>query len=667
MNRMMTHPGDVLKEIFPLLALAALFAACSDKDNSVIDPPAEPQPGQEINIVENTQYGSYIDWQTYAGDDFYRYATGAWQDATDLGGSRVKGPQHEQDSMEKEFTMKVCNEGVCPLLQRLFTQYKGAADSNTDKQKVKDKLNDIASSVTTKEQAWKKMAELMKEGYALPFDYSVGASERKTYPTLMTNDMVVSTKGDDMEEFATLAQRKEIMAGAKNVWPSVGGDDDDDDEGEDGKRSAKRHRCIKEPLMPVSVSLTKTRAGGYADNSPIGKILGELGVKAEEVMCGHSELQTLNRNLENASLDDIVNFMKYCVISRDRLFIAGSQSANKIVETLLTYNNSPLRLTVSRFYCESKVDPKNKMAVKEMGEILRQTFMNRIECNSWLDAESKVGAKEKLKKMIIQVGWPDQWDENAEVKVKDDASMNTFDLICDLFKQRASKTVSAIAGKTDADHIFMADMNESPAWESNAFYSPDNNEVIICASNLVPPIYDPSKDIIYNYAMMGAPTLGHEITHGFDSRGSMFDATGASREWMSTQAKATFKSLTDKVVKRFDGWEYYPGLRCDGKRTERENTADMGGLCIAYEALMGQHQGSATEKLHVAREYYRAFAYGWMEKGIPDYYNRYITEIHAPGSLRVNGTIREMDEFYEVFGITSGKMYIAPQERIHIW
>ena len=153
--------------------------------------------------MENSQYGGYIDWQTYAGDDFYRYATGAWQDATDLGGRNVVGMQCLQNDLELEFTKKVVSEGGCPLLQRLFTQYKGMDDYNADKQKVIDKLNDIANSVTTKEQAWKKMAELMEEGYALPFDYGVGSIKRQIYRTLRGNKMVFTTVQDDMKEFAT--------------------------------------------------------------------------------------------------------------------------------------------------------------------------------------------------------------------------------------------------------------------------------------------------------------------------------------------------------------------------------------------------------------------------------------------------------------------------------
>ena len=654
------------KKFFTLLALAALFAACSDMNDTNVDNPSIPKGDANRNIVEKSEFSSYIDWQTYAGDDFYRYATGAWQDATDLGDRGSVGTQQKQDIIMEEFIVKVC-KGGCPLVQRLVTQYKGTEDYRADQQKVKDKLADITDNVTTMEQGWKKMAELLKEGYALPYDYAVGVRQRKTRPALKDNGMVARTKAADIEEFTTPEERKAIMASAKKIWLNIVNDDNDDDDDDDGgTHSAKRRNCIKKPLMPVSLSLAGTRAKGDTDNTPIGKILRELGVSIDDIIAP-GNINAFNRGLEEASLDDIKNFMKYCVISRDRHFVANTQKAADVVMTLLSYSNSPLSLSVSRYYCENQVDPKSKTAVKEMGETLRQTFINRIERNTWLDAESKAGAKEKLEKMLIQVGWPDQWNESAEATVKDDGAMNTYDLICDLFKQRTSKTIPALAGKTGADDLFMTELTEVAAWEPNACYAPFNNEVIICASNLLPPIYDPTKDIVYNYAMMGAPTLGHEMTHGFDAIGSQYDAIGAIRNWMSPQASVTFKSLTDEVVEHYDGWEYYPGCLCKGKETEQENTADMGGLCIAYEALMAQQQGSATEKLYVAREYYRAFAYGWMEVGDPLYYIGFILDNHAPGMLRVNGTVREMDEFYEAFGITDGKMYISPQYRIHIW
>ena len=128
-------------------------------------------------------------------------------------------------------------------------------DYSADKQKVKSKLADIDNEVTSKEEAWKKMAQLLKEGYALPLDYTVGVEQRKTRALLLENEVVVQTKEDDMKEFATPAVRRAIWTGAAKVWPKIAENDKDENDGEDNddsddKRSAKRRDCFmaREPL-----------------------------------------------------------------------------------------------------------------------------------------------------------------------------------------------------------------------------------------------------------------------------------------------------------------------------------------------------------------------------------------------------------------------------------
>ena len=147
------------KNLSVAIAAMSLIAACSDKSDLGPYTSAVPKPGVKQNIEEKTDYYSNIDWQTYAGDDFYRYATGAWQDATDPGDKGAVGTQHMQEIIMDEFLKKASNGG-CPQLQRLITQYKGMEDYSADKQKVKAKLADIDNEVTSKEEAWKKMAQM---------------------------------------------------------------------------------------------------------------------------------------------------------------------------------------------------------------------------------------------------------------------------------------------------------------------------------------------------------------------------------------------------------------------------------------------------------------------------------------------------------------------------
>lgn len=269
--------------------------------------------------------------------------------------------------------------------------------------------------------------------------------------------------------------------------------------------------------------------------------------------------------------------------------------------------------------------------------------------------------------MFIFVGWPSSWDENLMVKVPDDVGMTAYEIVCDLYRQRTSKIVPALKGKTDADHILQSIMLECGTYTANAEYYPKNNCVYICASNLIPPIYDPSKSDVYNYAVMGATTVGHEITHGFDTAGAMRDANGRQNSIISGNDQSEFDKRSNDMIAYFGSFTYGDGIPVDGNRTNRENIADQGGLHNAYDALMKRSGGQASERLYKAREYFRAYAYGWLEKGAEGYMEVYLTDVHSPSCIRATGNVFMADEFYEAFGITDGKLYITPKKRIHIW
>lgn len=331
------------------------------------------------------------------------------------------------------------------------------------------------------------------------------------------------------------------------------------------------------------------------------------------------------------------------------------------------FHFTPVSLNLCRHFCQTQVPAMNRTNVTVMAEYLRSIFMNRLERNSWLSAESKVKAKDKLKKMYFFIGWPDQWNSNLEVKVSDAAGLDTYDLICDLYKQRVVKHGKYFTGKTDKDDILLSKMTTMPTYIPNAIYNVLNNFVFINASNLIPPIYDPSKTDAYNYAILGATTIGHEITHGFDTDGAEYDANGNEGSILTASDKADFKTMAAMMDVRFNHFTYGGGIACDGVKTECENIADNGGLNIAYEGYMSQAKGGDDWQRYAAREYFRGFAFGWMEKNDAEYCERYKEDIHAAPNIRVNGNVYLMDEFYDAFDISDGSLYVKKDNRIHIW
>ena len=643
------------------LCAAIVTGACSDSVNTGIPTPAIPKSGVDKNIVENSEFSSYIDWQTYAGDDFYRYATGAWQDRTTLGNERSKGILQEQSDLVDAYLNKVYKEGTVPALSRIFQAY-----SRTDKAKairlIGEKLAGVDREVNTKEDAWKKMAALMKDGYCVPMEFTVWPLYRKVYAALVGNSRFGRIGTSALKVFIDDEAEVQAMIKIAREYRRIA---DRDDMPKWGRES-----CTSDDdemvLMGDEDDGSLTRSENFPETTPLGQICKELDITDDEGMAVHRGFQVLNDKLAGATVADLKRLMKYCIIDRDMRY-ATAESAGKMVEEVLLMPQNPLRILVSRHYAETQVPAQNKARVTELSEHCRQAFAERLDRNTWLGSESKARCKDKLAKMHIFIGWPSSWDENLMVKLPDDAGMTAYEIVCDIYRQRASKIVPALKGKTDAEHILQSIMLIRGTYTDNAVYYPKNNCVYICASNLIPPIYDPSKSDVYNYAVMGATTVGHEITHGFDTNGAKRDVNGRQHSIISGKDQSEFDRRALEMAVYFGSFTYGGGLQVDGANTNRENIADQGGLHNAYDALMKRSGGQASERLYKAREYYRAYAYGWMEKGTEGYMEGYLTDVHSPGCIRGTGNIFLTDEFYEAFGITSGKLFVEPSRRIKIW
>lgn len=649
------------KNLFVALAAASLFTACSDTISPNIATPDMPQ-GVKKNIVENAELAGYIDWQTYAGDDFYRYATGAWQDRTTVEPGKSKGTLQLQAKLVSDYLKSVCREGTVPALSRIFQAYK-STDKAKDMLTLQAKLNSIDSEVTSEEQAWKKMAELMRDGYCAPLDFSAWPMYRKLYAALITNESFGRAALKDVCPY--ISDEAEAQA-IVNIGKDFAKFTDDTNLPKWSHKTGCTSQDDDVVLIGDGNAENLTRGVSFPETTPLGQIYKELGITDDEGLVLYNGYPALNEKLDNMTLTDLKRLMKYCIIDRDQPYITATDAGDMIAKMLESGDN-PLRILVSRHYAQTQVPAENKARVTEISEHCRQAFMARLEKNTWLSNESKERCKDKLNKMIIFVGWPSSWDESLMVQVADGAGMTAYELVCDLFKQRASKIVPALKGKTDGDHILQSMMLERGTYTENASYTPRNNCVYLCASNLIPPIYDPTKSDAYNYAVAGATTVGHEITHGFDTSGSKFDATGRVNRVITSEDQSVFAQKALDIDLYFNRFVYGPGYRVDGIKTEVENIADLGGLHNGYDAFMKRSSGRADERLYKAREYYRAYAFGWKEKADNENMKRYLKDSHSPNCIRASANVYLTNEFYEAFGITDGNMYVMPSERIDIW
>ncbi|HKR27788.1 MAG TPA: M13 family metallopeptidase, partial [Acidobacteriaceae bacterium] len=206
----------------------------------------------------------------------------------------------------------------------------------------------------------------------------------------------------------------------------------------------------------------------------------------------------------------------------------------------------------------------------------------------------------------------------------------------------------------------------------NAYYNPSMNDINFPAGILQPPFYDFSKDPAVNFGGIGV-VIGHEMTHGFDDQGSKYDGHGNVKNWWTPQDRAAFNQRTDCEVKEYGGFQPVPGVNLNGRLTLGENTADNGGIHIAWQALLDtlKQQGkSIDDKIDgytEAQRYFIAFAQVWCQN-VTDQASRVSAKVdpHSPGMFRVDGVVRNFDEFGKAFGCHEGQP-MMPTDACRVW
>jgi putative endopeptidase len=205
----------------------------------------------------------------------------------------------------------------------------------------------------------------------------------------------------------------------------------------------------------------------------------------------------------------------------------------------------------------------------------------------------------------------------------------------------------------------------------NAYYNPTGNEIVFPAAILQPPFFDPDGDPAINYGGIGG-VIGHELTHGFDDQGRRYDAKGRLTDWWTPEDAARFQTEATKLGKEYSAFEVLPGAHINGDLTMGENIADLGGLLLALDAYHASLKGRPApiiEGLTGDQRVFLGWAQVWRGKTRDDRLRQLlVSDPHSPNQARVDVPVRNIDAFYEAFGVKPGdKMYVAPADRVRIW
>ncbi len=307
--------------------------------------------------------------------------------------------------------------------------------------------------------------------------------------------------------------------------------------------------------------------------------------------------------------------------------------------------------------------PAAKDNMEKLVHALEVALGQDIQHLDWMSDTTKIQAQKKLEAFRDKIGYPEKWRDYSTLIVKRDDPVGN------------AERSSAFADRHDLNKI--GKPVDEKEWDMtpptvNAYYNPAMNDINFPAGILQPPFYDFKLDPAVNFGGIGI-VIGHEMTHGFDDQGSQYDAQGNVRSWWTPEDKKKFDERTDCEVKEYGNFEVAPGQKLNGRLTLGENTADNGGLRIAYAALMStlaQENKSATDKIDgytPAQRYFISWGQVWCENTREQAARlRAKTDPHSSGQWRVNGSVQNFDEFGKAFGCKVDQP-MMPENSCRVW
>lgn len=333
--------------------------------------------------------------------------------------------------------------------------------------------------------------------------------------------------------------------------------------------------------------------------------------------------------------------------------LSGTPQAMEKKKAAYYLAQGPYNQALGLWYAGEKFSPEAKADVEAKVATMIDVYKSRLQKVDWLAPETREKAITKLNVITPHIGYPEKLPETYDKKIIDE----NLSLV-----ENAQKLVEISVAHSWSKWNKPVDRSEwhMPAHMVNAYYDPQQNQIVFPAAILQAPFYDLHQSSSANYGGIGA-VIAHEISHAFDTNGASFDENGSLKNWWTEEDYAAFKERTDKIVDQFEGLDSY-GAKVNGKLTVSENVADLGGVACALEA-------AKRDKDFSVHEFFVNFATIWRMKAREEYMQMLASvDVHAPAKWRTNVIVSNFDEFHKEFDVKEGDgMWRAPEERVIIW
>ncbi|MCQ2147232.1 MAG: M13 family metallopeptidase [Bacteroidales bacterium] len=670
-----------MKRIIMMLLPIAILASCGTK--------TEKTPAIDLANLDTTVSPAV---------DFYQYATGGWQKNNPLGPEYSRyGAFNVLDDLSQE---------------RLNTLFQSMATMNpakgTDEQKIVDlykmgldslKLNadgctpiaaDLAAiyAVSNKTELAKMIAEMHNAGVGAFFSGGVSADL-----TDSNNQILYISQGGlgiGNRDYYTEAENAAIKAGYKayleKVFALTGC--------EDAAKAASNALAVEDALALASWTRTQTRDVEASYNPTSSAELAKTyagfdfntyfetrGIPAQDklVVEQPSFFAGLSKYLATANLDVVKDYLAGQLITdacsalsddfQQASFdffskqLTGAQEMKPRWKRAMSVPNRILGQAVGKMYVERWFPESSKEKMLTLVKNIQTALGEHIANLTWMSDETKARAQEKLSSFIVKIGYPDVWEDYSTLTIDPEKSY---------YENLKAASIWAVADNLSdlGKPVDRTEWGMTPQ-TVNAYYNPTTNEICFPAGILQPPFFNADADDAVNYGAIGV-VICHEMTHGFDDQGRLFDKEGNMTNWWTDADDQQFRALADVLVKQFDEIEVLPGMKANGTLTLGENIADHGGLSVAFSAMQNTWNGNKPAPIDgftPEQRFFLGYAQVWAQN-ITDaeIARRTNQDEHSLANNRVNVSVRNFQNFFDAFGIKEGDpMYRPESERVSIW
>lgn len=639
------------------------------------------------------------------GMDFYRYSNGGWLSRTQIPDDKTRYGAFDILAEETELKVK-------DIVFRAWERQGDTADMEWIKlgnffasgmdtamidamgfEPIKPDLDNIAM-VVKPDDVVRQLARLCPLGCRIPFYISVQEDSRDVTRMVLSiyqsglgmpdRDYYLAEGADNerlrtayksmLEGFLRVQGREE--AAAKEIAHDVF---------ELEKRLAQGTMTRVERRDPIKTynKLTLAELQKLTPNFDWTLYFQNMGIDIPEFVVVESPafLQLVDKELESTPINvwkdymSLQFFTRYAGVLSSEIeqmsfdfygkALSGQQVQRARWKRVLSSTQGALGEVIGREYVAKYFPPESKHRMEELVGNLRGALRTTMQGLAWMSDATKARAIEKLDAMGLKIGYPSKWKDYTDLTVaRDRYALNVRNAEIFSFNEEMSK----LGEPVDKEEWFMYPQTV------NAYYSPTRNEIVFPAAILQPPFFYPNGDDAVNYGAIGV-VIGHEITHGFDDQGRMYNKEGNLEDWWTADDARRFDSLAQLVVAQYDGFEL-EGEKVNGELTLGENLADYGGLSISYRALekaLGDRgQGVASGEIDgftPQQRFFLAYSKVWRNVIRPEESKRRLkTDVHSPGEFRVNGAVYNIPAFYEAFSVSEDSPYYrTPAQRPTIW